>query len=447
MTPLSTSFNLLSKARRTMHLFPQEILDAIVDWVQFKADLESLSLTHSTFLPRTRWHLFFSISLGYGKTYATALNYGELTVIDRSHVQHDSLSAYLANFRSCIAQNQMIVSSVHRLSFFLVPDSDHGHDMDEIPEYLPFTNLLTLQARIAHLYHDVIEARTIQRWRLPRIAGLIQNNPCLEHLAIDTCNLEVPSWDVLFSHISGLKQLHTLVLCDAVIATQVPDFLDEGALSIDSPVRESQTMIQLKRLYLEGVEPELEREFISTSRYFSILHLDALALRCHRSLRHMWGHRAVLASCANSITSLTISSADNLPPQSLPAFPLPSFPQNILRGLIFSRLTHFQFECRYGYTLLLGDIMNWLTEDKVPSLQHLHLTAHSLPVAACPSIDHQLCRLSSSVPSLQLITAEFTISEYGFTSQEGTKCLETNFPESFGTGILKYRQMLEWWQI
>lgn len=318
MTPLSTSFNLLSKARRTMHLFPQEILDAIVDWVQFKADLESLSLTHSTFLPRTRWHLFFSISLGYGKTYATALNYGELTVIDRSHVQHDSLSAYLANFRSCIAQNQMIVSSVHRLSFFLVPDSDHGHDMDEIPEYLPFTNLLTLQARIAHLYHDVIEARTIQRWRLPRIAGLIQNNPCLEHLAIDTCNLEVPSWDVLFSHISGLKQLHTLVLCDAVIATQVPDFLDEGALSIDSPVRESQTMIQLKRLYLEGVEPELEREFISTSRYFSILHLDALALRCHRSLRHMWGHRAVLASCANSITSLTISSADNLPPQSLP---------------------------------------------------------------------------------------------------------------------------------
>ncbi|KAJ3863201.1 hypothetical protein EV359DRAFT_64979 [Lentinula novae-zelandiae] len=249
-----------------------------------------------------------------------------------------------------LAQNQMIVSSVHRLSFFLVPDSDHGHDMDEIPEYLPFTNLLTLQARIAHLYHDVIEARTIQRWRLPRIAALIQNNPCLEHLAIDTCNLEVPSWDVLFSHISGLKQLHTLVLCDAVIATQVPNFLDEGALSIDSPIRESQTMIQsLKRLYLEGVEPELE--------------------------------------------------------------------------LI----------ARYGYTLLLGDIMNWLTEDKVPSLQHLHLTAHSLPVAA--------------FPSLQLITADFTISEYGFTSQEGTKCLETNFPESFGTGILKYRQMLEWWQI
>ncbi|KAJ3808389.1 hypothetical protein F5876DRAFT_78783 [Lentinula aff. lateritia] len=302
-----------------MHSLPQEILDAIVDWTQSRADLESLSLAHSSFLSRTRWHLFSTISLGYGKTYGTSLNYGESTTVDRNHVQHDSLSAYLANFRSCIVQNQMIVSSVHRLSFCLVPDSDHGYDMDEIPEDLPFKNLLTLQARIAHLYHDVIEARTIQKWRLPRIAGLIQNNPCLEHLAIDTCNLEVPSWDMLFSHISGLKQLHTLVLCDAVIATQDPDFLDEGALSFDSPFRESQTMIpSLKRLYLEGTEPELERGVISTSRYFSILHLDALALRCHRSLQHMWGHRAILANCALSITSLTISSTDYLASQLLP---------------------------------------------------------------------------------------------------------------------------------
>lgn len=299
-----------------MHSLPQEILDAIVDWTRSKADLESLSLTHSSFLFRTRWHLFSTLSLGYGKTYGTSLNYGKSTVVDRSHVQHDSLSAYLANFRSCIAQNQMIVSSVHTLSFFLVSGSDHSYDMDEIPENLPFTNLLTLQARIAHLYHDVIEARTIQKWRLPRIAGLIQNNPCLQHLAIDTCNLEVPSWNVLFSHISGLKQLHTLVLCDAVIATQDPDFLDEGALSIDSHLRESQTIIpSLKRLYLEGTEPELERGVISTSRYFSILHLDSLALRCHRSLRHMWGHRAILANCALSITSLTISSTDYLASQ------------------------------------------------------------------------------------------------------------------------------------
>ncbi|KAJ3904622.1 hypothetical protein F5879DRAFT_954108 [Lentinula edodes] len=430
-----------------MHSLPQEILDAIVDWTLSKADLESLSLTHSSFLFRTRWHLFSTLSLGYGKTYGTSLNYGKSTVVDRSHVQHDSLSAYLANFRSCIAQNQMIVSSVHTLSFFLVSGSDHSYDMDEIPENLPFTNLLTLQARIAHLYHDVIEARTIQKWRLPRIAGLIQNNPCLEHLAIDTCNLEVPSWNVLFSHISGLKQLHTLVLCDAVIATQDPDFLDEGALSIDSHLRESQTIIpSLKRLYLEGTEPELERGVISTSRYFSILHLDSLALRCHRSLRHMWGHRAILANCALSITSLTISSTDYLASQ-LPAFPLPSLSQNILRGLIFPRLTHFQFECKHEHTFLLGDIMNWLTEDNVPSLHHLHLTAHSFPVAACPSIDHQLYRLLPSISSLQFITADITISEYGFTSQEGTKCLETNFPETFGTGILKHRQMLEWWQI
>ncbi|GAW07290.1 hypothetical protein LENED_009269 [Lentinula edodes] len=96
----------------------------------------------------------------------------------------------------------------------------------------------------------------------------------------------------------------------------------------------------------------------------------------------MWGHRAILANCALSITSLTISSTDYLVSQ-LPAFPLPSLSQNILRGLIFPRLTHFQFECKHEHTFLLGDIMNWLTEDKIINfidcyLQFLRYRGHKM---------------------------------------------------------------------
>lgn len=54
---------------------PQELVDAIVDWVSFdRSMLRALGLTHSSFGPRTRMHLFRAIYVKYNTSTRTFLD-------------------------------------------------------------------------------------------------------------------------------------------------------------------------------------------------------------------------------------------------------------------------------------------------------------------------------------------------------------------------------------
>ncbi|KIK51947.1 hypothetical protein GYMLUDRAFT_251623 [Collybiopsis luxurians FD-317 M1] len=455
-----------------MTILPQEILDAIVDSVHSKEDLESLSLTHRYFLPRSRWHLFSTIRLLHGR-HDSSLNYestASFTLAVKRYYESLPLSSFLAAFKDAVAKNSLITSSVRTLTLSLYAGDGNPNYDTEMPDpdvYLPFANLRALQVLFAHSYYDIIDIQTTQKWRFPRLLRLIQmNSLSLQHLAIDKCSLQDSSWDSLFCYIASLKQLHTFVLRDALISCQVPILMDEESLSLGGPTGTSISKTEgisgaggnaqhLKRLFLDQNEPELEREALSTSRYFPLSHLDALALR-FRSNHYMWGQIAVLSNVGNVLTSLTIDIEDHFVNEST------------LQDITLPNLAHFQL-----ISERLDDsvytIFSWLIHQSTRPFNHSHSDSNTdLPPYNNPSsklrfihltfslsvdnlvdtlADTQLTRLISSIPLLEVITADVTLTEFRLVAQTGEECLERNFPTAYETGKIKYGKVDQWWEL
>ncbi|KIK51944.1 hypothetical protein GYMLUDRAFT_265651 [Collybiopsis luxurians FD-317 M1] len=453
----------------TLTVPPQEILDAIVDLVESKKDLKSLSLTHHCFLPRSRWHLFSTIRLLYGG-YDSSLNYESTapsTLALKRNRESLSLSSFLAAFKDTAAKNSLITCSVRTLTLSLnAGDGNPNHDT-EMPDpdvYLPFTNLQALQVLFSRSYHDIINVQTTQKWRFPRLLRLIQMNSfSLQHLAIDKCSLQEPSWERIFSCIASLKQLNTLVLRYALLVSRKPTFMVEKSLSLGGPTEAEETSgsegnaQHLRRLFLDQNEPELEREAISTSRYFPLLHLDTLALRFCSSF-HLWGQIAVLRNVGKELISLTIDIESNF------------IKESYLRGITLPNLTHFQLMSE-SLNDNVYSIFSWLIHQStlffhhppsdshtdVPPFNHnsssklrfVHLT-FSLNLndrVDYALADTQLTRLISSIPLLEVITADVTVSEFGSVAQTGEECLERNFPTAYETGKMKYGKVEKWWEL
>ncbi|KAF9071463.1 hypothetical protein BDP27DRAFT_1322180 [Rhodocollybia butyracea] len=404
-----------------MIAFPQELVDLFVDFVPSKADLKLLSLAHRSFLRRSRYHLFSTIQLLHGHSGAS-LNYQSSSSFNLawksgSDLGNDALSLpnYLAIFRSIIIQKPLIVSSVRTLTLSLFSRSIISKT-DEIPEDLPFTKLHSLQLRFAHNDSD-IDVQTGQKWRLPRLIRLIQINPFLQHLAIENCSLEAPSWDTLFSIIASLKQLLT------------------HPWSLSLAVTPLATKPSLKRLYLACNDPELERVAISLSRYFTITQLDALALQ------------AVLMNCGSRLASLSIG-VESWRYHGIDA---------VLDAPAVLNLSHLQL--MFGACSEFETMAHWLVDKSVP-LQLLHLTfafqENLTTVDRFEIIDSILLNLITSMPSLQLITPTRCGFSLGITAHitsmrfeplDSPEDLEAILPQTFGTGKLKYGQMLNWWDL
>ncbi|KAF9077082.1 hypothetical protein BDP27DRAFT_1313111 [Rhodocollybia butyracea] len=96
----------------------------------------------------------------------------------------------------------------------------------------------------------------------------------------------------------------------------------------------------------------------------------------------------------------------------------------------------------------LDVIGDWLLKKCIP-LHYLHLSAcedhYRIEGDEIRAIDSILLNLVISMPSLQLITAHLTwnMSE----TLDSTKDLEAMLPQTFGTGKLKYGEMLKWWDL
>ncbi|KAF9071457.1 hypothetical protein BDP27DRAFT_519208 [Rhodocollybia butyracea] len=406
-----------------MVTFPQEIIDLFVDFTPLKADLKSLSLAHRSFLRRSRYHLFSTIRFIHGAN-NSPLNY-KSTSFFKVRNEGLALPKYLTSFRSTITQNPLIVSSVRTLSLFT------GYttlETDDFPEDLPFTKLHSLQVRFArHL--DLTDVLKTQKWRVPPLIRLIQTNPSLQHLAIDACSLEPSSWDTLFSNIASLKQLHTLVLRSAVTVTS-EDGDYEAQRSLSLPATPLTTKPSLRKLYVACNDPELKRVAISLPHYFTITQLNVLALQCSSS---GWsGQEAVLMNCGNRLVSLSIG--------------VEFWRNNAINVLVgapaFSNLSHLQLTFEACSELKI--MANWLIKERIP-LRLLHLTCekHSMIAHEIRTVDNVLLNLVTSIPSLQLIAAYVIMYE----ELANTKDLADILPQTFGTGKLKYRPMMKWWEV
>ncbi|KAF5378629.1 hypothetical protein D9757_009527 [Collybiopsis confluens] len=175
----------------------------------------------------------------------------------------------------------------------------------------------------------------------------------------------------------------------------------------------------------------------------------------------MWGLRAVLLNIGRGLTSLTIQM-DILNSIDL-----------TLRDLVFPNLERFQLISNWldhdVYT-----VFYWLVHQSTPTgnlpahptltfesdseedrtnkasskltnLRFIHLTFGANP-SDCHRADSELNDLISATPSLEEITADVTMREYGIMAFAGEECLNRYFPRVYATGRLRHGKVDMWWE-
>jgi len=197
-------------------ILPQETFELIIDELSNSAEtLASCSLVRRSWLPRSRHHLFRHIALNVIDQDAldTGLGMSRLAT-NKSMPRCVSANEFTTSF-----SNPNIVACVRGLSLNITyPQSPpvtrttgkQGNDQTEpsIPHTIPFTQL-----RFLSICCGDIEIVDTKDFRLKRLMTIIRCNPYIEHVSLNSVQIDSGPWQMLLSCVAvRAKMLKTLVV-------------------------------------------------------------------------------------------------------------------------------------------------------------------------------------------------------------------------------------------
>ncbi|KAK7453447.1 hypothetical protein VKT23_011718 [Stygiomarasmius scandens] len=197
-------------------ILPQETFELIIDELSNSAEtLASCSLVRRSWLPRSRHHLFRHIALNVIDQDALDTGLGMSRLATNKHMPR----CVSANEFTTSFSNPNIVACVRGLSLNITyPQSPpvtrttgkQGNDPTEpsIPHTIPFTQL-----RFLSICCGDIEIVDTKDFRLKRLMSIIRCNPYIEHVSLNSVQIDSGPWQMLLSCVAvRAKMLKTLVV-------------------------------------------------------------------------------------------------------------------------------------------------------------------------------------------------------------------------------------------
>ncbi|KAJ3877360.1 hypothetical protein F5051DRAFT_7636 [Lentinula edodes] len=377
-------------------MVPQEIFDLCIDWLEASQCFQSLktcTLVCSSWLPRTRYHIFRRLSIDFRFRF------------------RESLPDLISQLRVDIFAKPSIVSYVRVMSLQLQYSLDHQAGPESPYECLsdiPFTNLEQLHINFAYslLTEDY-------PWRLSRLIHLLQNNPHLENLTLRNFAIDAQS-------------MHTLLLNLATYSPRIKTLVLDDIRSFRWSKSESDwslpRLIPLERLLVfEGPGFDL-MGFIFRHGFFDWNTLKTLALV--GSLNED-GVKALVDSGCGQVTSFLTLDLRNLHSETLLETVLGNFPQLRQLQLLPPAVD--------SHGILSHTLEQLGRQASFSRLMSLYI---SNPILVFP-LDTQLVELTKAMPSLRHVSFNFGswLQENAIDSED----MKNRLPLTSRTGVLDFK--------